>query len=232
MFRLALLSTIFAVAAAQDLGIQFERQMQVPELSEFQFNFGGININAELAQEKCPNQWAPVIACVIGKCPGFMDLCPNLSIPDEFEGTVPPSVLEDRVDEIDTMGNMTDDSMDMTTAPEIPSETDGATVPPDTMIDPSLVPQCDELEETYCEAFGEDADGDCCLVDCTSELHALMTCVVVETTGEDRSMCSVPECEQPASTTTTAPAATGSSATSIAPRALAVVASLVALAAL
>ena len=89
MFRLALLSSLFAVATAHKLGAvsQFERAMQL-DLDAFQFNFAGININAELAQAECPNQWGPTVSCVIGKCPQFMEVCPDLNIPEENLGTV------------------------------------------------------------------------------------------------------------------------------------------------
>lgn len=90
MFRLALLSSLFAVATARKLGAiaQFERAMQGLDLDAFQFNFAGININAELAQAECPNQWGPTVSCVIGKCPQFLEVCPDLNIPEEYEGTV------------------------------------------------------------------------------------------------------------------------------------------------
>jgi len=86
MFRFALISSLFAVAAAQDLH-EFQRQLQL-DLDAFQFNFGGININAELAQSNCPDQWTPVVNCVITKCPQFMEVCPDIEIPTESLGTI------------------------------------------------------------------------------------------------------------------------------------------------
>ena len=80
----------------------------------------------------------------------------------------------------------------------------------DEVVDPaSLVPTCEEIEESFCDAFGEDI-GLCCLTDCTVEIKSLLDCVILATTGEDRSNCEVPTCPGPAPTetdTTTAPAA-------------------------
>jgi hypothetical protein len=58
------------------------------------------------------------------------------------------------------------------------------------------IPECDELDELFCDLLGGDL-GECCLFECISQLQALFTCVIKETTGEDRSDCEVPVCPTP-----------------------------------
>jgi len=57
------------------------------DLDAFQFNFAGVNMNATVAQELCPAEWQAVVGCVIQTCPNFMDVCPELEVPAEYEGT-------------------------------------------------------------------------------------------------------------------------------------------------
>ena len=93
MFRLPLFSSLFALSTAattttggKNSIAEFQRALQL-DLDSFQFNFAGININAELAQTECPAQWGPTLSCVATKCPQFQEVCPDLDIPDEFQGT-------------------------------------------------------------------------------------------------------------------------------------------------
>lgn len=90
MFRLSLLSLFFVAANADLFGTaDLERQLQQNfDLDAFQFNFAGININAAIAQELCPESWQAVVGCVVADCPQFMEVCPELEVPAEFEGTV------------------------------------------------------------------------------------------------------------------------------------------------
>ena len=91
MFRLALLSFLFAAASAKDINAisrEFQRQMQGLNLDAFQFNFAGVNINADVAQAECPDEWTPVVSCVISSCPEFLDVCPDLNLPEENTGTI------------------------------------------------------------------------------------------------------------------------------------------------
>jgi hypothetical protein len=60
------------------------------------------------------------------------------------------------------------------------------------------IPECDELDELFCEFLGGEELSDCCLFECISELQDLFVCMIKETTGEDRSDCEVPVCPTPA----------------------------------
>merc|ERR1719253_1039011 len=121
MFRLSLLS-LFLVAANGNLFIEKElkRQLQDFDLDAFQFNFAGVNINAEIAQAACPDAWQATVSCVISTCPEFLDVCPEFEIPAENQGTIPPEAApedppadagdmgeEMMEDGMETMGNMT-----------------------------------------------------------------------------------------------------------------------------
>lgn len=137
-------------------------------------------------------------------------------------------VVESAVEEMDSDlamidGNMTDDMMgsNMTDMPMTNDE-----VP----VDQEEVPECDEIEESFCDVFGGGLD-ECCLTDCTAEIQNLLTCVVLQTTGEDRSDCSIPTCPGAAPPMeTTAPNPGTSSATSVVTRVAAVATTLAAVA--
>ena len=60
--------------------------------------------------------------------------------------------------------------------------------------DAGYVPTCEELDESYCVGFGGEDMSECCMLDCASQLQLLVSCTVLKTTGEDRSMCDIPEC--------------------------------------
>lgn len=93
MFRLALLS-FFLVAANADLfgrndmdalRANVERQLQD---FDFAFNFAGIEITPEVAQELCPTEWQGTLGCVLSECPQFLDVCPEFEVPAENVGTL------------------------------------------------------------------------------------------------------------------------------------------------
>lgn len=203
------------------------------DLDAFQFNFGGVNINATVAQEQCPNEWQAVVGCVIQTCPNFMDVCPELDVPAEFEGTAPPAAApgDAPADEpADGIEVVVDGNMTATTDGE-EVEVDEAEITVDTADDDAYVPTCEELDESYCERFGGQDLSECCMLDCAESLQSLVSCVVLKTTGEDRSNCEVPECP------TMAPVASdsdgdrevaSSSAVAVIPKMAALVASLVA----
>ena len=92
------------------------------------------------------------------------------------------------------------------------------------------VPDCDGIADAFCGAFAGDLD-ECCLTDCTPQIKTLLDCIVVKTTGEDRSYCEIPTCPTTAPEPTDAPA-TGatSSATSTVTRVVGAAASLLAIA--
>ncbi|CAB9519963.1 expressed unknown protein [Seminavis robusta] len=99
--------------------------------------------------------------------------------------------------------------------------------------DAAAIPECAELEAEFCDALaGEDTE-DCCLTACTDEIQALLVCVIMEETGEDRSDCEIPECETagPAPSTSAPAPAPSSDAASIS-RVAALSASLLAFAVL
>lgn len=113
------------------------------------------------------------------------------------------SMGDDMKNMTDGMMNITDDTAmghnDTTMAPMTPDvteETDGGLKPED-------VPTCDEIETEFCAAFVQEDVADCCLVDCADALQALISCLVMETTGVDRSNCGIPECPTPAPTPAT-----------------------------
>jgi hypothetical protein len=59
------------------------------------------------------------------------------------------------------------------------------------------IPDCAELDELFCDFLGGEDLSECCLFECIGQLQALFTCVIMETTGEDRSDCEVPVCPTP-----------------------------------
>ena len=148
----------------------------------------------------------------------------------------------------DMMGNMTDDDMmmdsNMTDAPMMDTDAPMPDMPMTNSTDMPMtndeipvideeVPGCEEIAESFCEVFGGEGLEECCLTDCTAEIQNLLTCVVLQTTGEDRSDCEVPSC--PGSTlpeTTSAPAGSEatSSAASVATRVAAMATALAAVA--
>merc|ERR1712085_204508 len=132
-----------------------------------------------------------------------MDVCPELDVPAENTGTAPPAaapaaVVEEVVEEADMeMGmedsNTTMSDMDMTEMPvPLPAEAE-AVNPADE------VPTCEELETEFCETLVVEEYEDCCLIDCVEPLQALVVCLGKETTGEDRSDCTIPTCPEPTS---------------------------------
>lgn len=104
MLRFSLLTLFFAFASAKDfltdLAVQdIQRRLEDVggfDVDAFQFNFAGINVNAALAQEKCPDQWGALVQCVITDCPTFQTDCPDIGsieIPQENIGTVGTSCI-------------------------------------------------------------------------------------------------------------------------------------------
>lgn len=64
--------------------------------------------------------------------------------------------------------------------------------------DPDIVsaaPSCEVLETTICL---DHSGPDCCMNICNGEIFALAACVVLQSTGEDRSDCLAPTCEDSA----------------------------------
>lgn len=134
-------------------------------------------------------------------------------------------VVESAVEEMDSdLANMTDDMMMGSNMTDMPMTNDEVPVDQE-------VPECDEIEESFCDVFGGEGLDACCLTDCTTEIQNLLTCVVLQTTGEDRSDCSIPTCPGAAPPTeTNAPNPGTSSATSVVTRVAAVATTLAAVA--
>lgn len=83
IFRLSTAATLVLLAQATLLC----QAQQMPDIDSVQFNFGGININAKLAQTNCPDDWFATVNCVATECPEFMEVCPTVEIPEENVGT-------------------------------------------------------------------------------------------------------------------------------------------------
>lgn len=201
MFRFTLLS-LFLVAANADFlsEVDLKRQLQDFDLDAFSFNFAGINIDAEIAQNACPEAWQATISCVISDCPQFMDVCPELEVPEENMGTSPPApVVEDADMDMEMEMEMEDGNhtaMDMNMTEEMPVQLPAE--PEDVAAAAAEeVPTCDELETEFCDAFVTEEYEDCCLIDCVEHLQALVVCLVKEISGEDRSDCTIPTCPEP-----------------------------------
>jgi hypothetical protein len=240
MFRLALFSLLFVTASANLFTAdEIERRLQDFDVDSFQFNFAGTTLNAQVASEMCPTQWQGMVQCVISDCPGFMDVCPTMEVPEEmqeFVGTAGKFFLMHECSEIkcfflDAIQNLPPfrllipilaPGMGMNgtmgdTMPDMGNAT-AETLPE--------VPGCEEIESEFCAAFTSVDTEDCCLLDCAEAIKALLDCVLLETTGEDRSECRIPECEtgggeETAGSTETASTTSGAS---VIPKATAVAA--------
>lgn len=63
----------------------------------------------------------------------------------------------------------------------------------DVVVEPSNLSSCEALNRYLCNSFLGQSDT-CCLEDCVKELYSLVSCVIVQTIGEDQSVCSLPDC--------------------------------------
>jgi hypothetical protein len=81
MMRLLSVALLGAAVLAQD-ATRFdfadespkERALQVPDVSDFNFNFGAVNVNQTVAEANCPNEWRGIISCVAIDCSNFQQV--------------------------------------------------------------------------------------------------------------------------------------------------------------
>ncbi|CAB9520705.1 expressed unknown protein [Seminavis robusta] len=124
-------------------------------------------VDADFAQENCPQSWDATLQCLIRDCPNLIDVCPDLSepVPPLPPGTTVPNPSP----------------VTMPTSSDISFPVSG-------------VPDCAELADDICDSVAGADTQDCCLSACVNALHALTVCVIGKITGEDRTNCEVPTC--------------------------------------
>jgi hypothetical protein len=96
MFRLSLLSLLVISVSAIEVdilrklqGLEPVRKLQgLEDFQALEFNFAGITFSMGVAEAECPNEFDPVIQCIITDCPTIIETCPDLTanIPAEYVG--------------------------------------------------------------------------------------------------------------------------------------------------
>ena len=57
------------------------------------------------------------------------------------------------------------------------------------------VPDCEEMNQEFCNLYAGEGAEDCCIVDCVAEYMDVFSCLILEAFGVDRTDCAPPECD-------------------------------------
>jgi ELWxxDGT repeat protein len=139
------------------------RQLQI-DFDETPLVIAGVEFSAEDTQEKCPNEWSQFVSCTVQECPNFVEVCPTgiFAGPDQTQGTMSLRSVH-RIQQMQSSHNVYNPFLAKRDALD-----------------------CSSIEESICTTYGDDG---CCMINCVTQVQALLLCYIEETVVEEILEC-------------------------------------------